>query len=533
MLLFLLGLASTYLGVLLLERLIQPSPAGPQPLIHRMSLLTAMPGIMLYLTFFMISYRAVFSLALTLLVYTAIVIVNNAKYRALNEPLVFSDFALLRQAVRHPRLYVKYIGVFNIVMVAVTAVVLTTGAVLYEPPLVKRNAIADFFPAVIYLFVLLGMIYAATRGPFRQSMRNLLLRFGPTTDITRDKDQISIVVCLIVYFFLANEPDPARARARRHLARHTGSRANARASPHPRLPAAELPDIVTVQNESFFDARRISSALNGDLLASFDALAGEACYTGRLAVPAFGANTMRTEFEVLSGLPNDALGVHRFNPYLQLGKRPVWTLASQLRALGYRTVCIHPFAANFFDRDEVYPNLGFDAFLDIESFPGAEHDGLYISDAAVADKVREVLGDHSQPVFVFAITMENHGKWEPGRLDAATENAILADPPLGSPELGRYLHHLRNADAMLERLAGLLKTRPRGGVLCFFGDHIPSFPSLFRNHGFHDARTDYCIWRTGGGESHRLDVPAHALGRLVLDAALAQAAPQSVEAAAS
>jgi hypothetical protein len=537
MLLFFACLAATYVAVVALERFIQPAAGTPRPLLHRMSLLTAMPAMVFYLTVFMISYRPVFSLAATLIVYVAIIVLNNAKYAALREPLVFADFALLRQAIEHPALYVKYIGVFNIVLVLTGGALAIALGLAFEPPLVVRDSPSAYFPTAIYLFVLVGAIYACVRGPFRSAMRDLLLRFGPTTDVARDKDQLSLIVCLIVYFFLANEPEHPESRRRRQAAKRREARyirgALRPSQAHPRFRDGPMPDVVAVQSESFFDARRLSGAIDPKVLANFDRLASRASYSGRLQVPAFGANTMRTEFAFLSGLPNEALGVHRFNPYLQLCKAPVWTIAAQLRAMGYRTVCIHPFASSFFDRDEVYPNLGFDAFLDIDSFPDAERNGPYISDRAVAGKIEAVLGESDQPQFIFAITMENHGKWETDRLAGRAEPVDLSNPPLGSVELGLYLHHLRNADAMLGQIARALKARQGDGVLCLFGDHVPSLPDLYKRVGFEDTRTDYLVWKKHGAHPRRIDVGADTLGRLVLDTVLNEANHAPIDRAVS
>lgn len=109
---------------------------------------------------------------------------------------------------------------------------------------------------------------------------------------------------------------------------------------------------------------------------------------GQMTVPAWGANTIRTEFAFLSGIDAEHLGVHRFNSYraIAAGWR-VASLASYLKSLGYRTVCVHPYPVGFYQRDRVYPSLGFDAFLDIQAFDGVEHVGPYMDDAAVADKV--------------------------------------------------------------------------------------------------------------------------------------------------
>ena len=118
---FIICLAMTIAMMLFMERLVQPRAANRR-LLHRLSLLSAMPAVVFYMTIFMISYRPILSFGAALITFSTIILFNNAKYAALQEPLVFSDFALLRQMVQHPALYLKYIGAFNLLALALVAV---------------------------------------------------------------------------------------------------------------------------------------------------------------------------------------------------------------------------------------------------------------------------------------------------------------------------------------------------------------------------------------------------------------------------
>ena len=502
----------TLAAILLLERLVKPKRAR-QPLFHRVRLLSVMPGLVFYVTIFMIGYRPIFAAGACILVLTAIVILNNSKYAALKEPLVFSDFYLLREIVNHPHLYVKYIGVINIIAVTIGAFMLIYTGIVYEPPIIERVSVIDYFPLLIYLYIVLGMIYAVTRGPFRGIFMQFLRNLGPKLKVDEDVDKLSLIACLIVYFFLANETPAVRPPL---------------PNGQPAMPAIRRlrtvpwnegpwPAVVAVQNESFFDARRLHKGIRRNLLSRWDDICERALYHGRLGVPAWGANTMRTEFGFLSGLPSEALGVNRFNPYLRLGTKPVWTLANHLKMLGYRTICVHPYQGSFFDRRNVFPNLGFDRFIDIQAFSEDQNFGPYVSDLAVADKIVELLRDDDAPQFIFAITMENHGKWEKERLAKVAAPEDLADPPFGSVELGLYLRHVANADAMAGRLVDALEKRPGEAVFCMYGDHLPSLPKVFAAAKCDDARTDYVIWRKGGNGGLHVDTTVDILSRLVID----------------
>jgi len=522
---FFAALVVTIALILILERFARP--AKKRPFSYNISMLSAMPTLVFYTTIFMISYRPLFSSLATLVVFTGIIVVNNAKVAILREPLVFTDFALLRQAIRYPALYIKYVGVGKVVAVVTAGLAAIFSAVSLEKAVIVRNDFDDYFPLIIYLAVVCGMIFAITRGPFRRTFADTLRRFGPTANVTQDRDKLPLVVCLIFYFFLANEPEHKQP-ARRRLERRVALR---------RRPVLDMPrgDVVVVQSESFFDARRLHESIPRDLLTTFDACAAESSYQGRLSVPAWGANTMRTEFAFLSGLPSEALGYHQFNPYLTLCQSPVWTVAHLFRSMGYRTICLHPFHGSFFDRKTVIPNLGFDLLLDLADFADAPTFGPYVSDTAVADRIVSLLeADHPRPFFIFAITMENHGKWEKGRLDDQPADPAIGEAPLGSPDLGLYLRHLRNTDALVERLWRYLKSRPQDGTFCLFGDHLPPLAKVFDAVAQTDPRTDYFIWRKNAGQRRALDTSADILGRLVLDAALsslrAEAAPPEREA---
>jgi hypothetical protein len=401
----------------------------------------------------------------------AVRVVSGAKERALREPLLFSDYGLFSQAFRHPRLYLPYLQPLPVVLAAlVFGAVVGTSLVLEEPGIDWRAWAGLLAAALLLLWI--GSAFGA-------------ISLQPARDVAR----YGLLGSHLLYWLAEREPLP----------------------PVPAIVfpavAASRPDIVVVECESFFDARRMGEPVPRDVLRHFDALCREGL-SGSLTVPAWGANTMRTEFAFLSGIAPQRLGVHRFNPYRRYARRPVPTLASRLRDSGYRTVCVHPYPAAFFARDRVFPQLGFDAFVDIAHFAGAERAGPYVADAAVLRKVGEKLAD-AAPSFVFAITMENHG---PQHLEAGP----------GGDELAVYLRHLRNADAMIGALAGLLRARQRDAVLCVYGDHVPSLPSAYARTGYDDPRTDFLVWRRGAA-ARRADLKVEDLAAQVLDEAHALA----------
>jgi phosphoglycerol transferase MdoB-like AlkP superfamily enzyme len=264
-------------------------------------------------------------------------------------------------------------------------------------------------------------------------------------------------------------------------------------------PKGELPNLVAIQSESFFDPRRWFTGVAPELLQQFDALNQTAASHGRLKVPAWGANTVRTEFAFLSGIANDQLGIHRFKPYRHLAYHVAPTLAGFLKKLGYRTVCIHPYSASFYDRNKIFPQIGFDEFIDISRFESADYVGQYVGDEAVARELCKELACHdsleTKPVFLFVITMENHG---PLHLEQArsedSKRYFTTSPQTGCDDLTVYLRHLENADQMLGLVRKQLESMKRGGWMCLYGDHLPIMPEVYRLLGFPDDTVDYLLW---------------------------------------
>lgn len=405
-----------------------------------------------------------------------IILVSNAKRASLGEPFIYQDFEYFFDAIKHPRLYLPFFGPWLAAALAILFAALFYAGLRLEAPLSAARLSRENLSA-------LSAIGAA--GASLVWLGSLLMkaRHQVTLDAEADLKKFGMAASCVRYRQLEREAIPDSLLS---------SVALTQSEP---LSGSRRPHLVVIQSESFFDARRLFPGLRKEILRHWDALKRGSAASGRIGVAAWGANTVRTEFSFLSGIAAQALGIHRFNPYRKLAKHGVSTIASRLKAQGYRTICVHPYPASFYSRDKVFPLLGFDEFIDIESFAAGEKVGPYVSDDAVAEKVIAILDAATQPTFVFAITMENHGPlhWEKvGEDEAATLFEQM--PPEDCEDLAVYARHLRNADLMAGKLSGYLKSLPHAAWLCVYGDHVPIMPKVYRALGAPEGTTDYCIW---------------------------------------
>jgi len=267
------------------------------------------------------------------------------------------------------------------------------------------------------------------------------------------------------------------------------------------------PNITVIQSESFFDVRRLHPAIKRKVLENYDTICAESIQYGKLKVPAWGANTMRSEFAFLTGIKYADMGFYRYYPYQFMHQFALTSIASTLRDLGYYCICIHPHHASFFGRDRIFPKMGFDEFIDIGSFEGDESFGPFISDKAVTDKILELTEQlDKKPLFIFAITMENHGPLHLEKTTFKERQAFYTDPlakdlPKNLNDLTVYLRHLKNADQMIKTLTNAYRKSDKETSLCFYGDHVPSMPQVYDDTEYEDGDSDYFIWHSKGSST--------------------------------
>ncbi|MBN3852520.1 LTA synthase family protein [Paraburkholderia sp. Ac-20340] len=440
-----------------------------------------------------ITGRLFFSLGATLVLIALLAIVGNAKYASLREPLVFSDLSLFSQVFTHPRLYLPFLGLGKLLAVLAGIAAAFTAFMLEQPVAAAQRGLA----LAVGLVCLPLCLALAGRLPLTLHPYSDQRRFG------------------FFATFSAYLINGLRARQRREFARavdggpYSASRPVSNDGAHP--------DVIVVQSESFFDARQLGGQIASHPYAHFDRARREAFEQGQLHVPAWGANTMRSEFAMLTGLVPAELGYARFYPYLFV-RRACTSLAGFFRRAGYRTVAVHPYHADFFGRRRAFEHMHFERFLDIAHFEGAARVGPYIGDIAVADALVALLEKaDDKPVFTFAITMENHG---PLHLEAVAPGESHARHGLGEDaqwrDLTAYLRHVENADQMIGKLIDCLRKRARPAILCFYGDHVPAMSAVFNALGSQPANSDYFIWRNFGTDSgERRDVDVESLGSAI------------------
>jgi hypothetical protein len=444
---------------------------------------------LLYAFWFVLSWRPIFANNASLITLTLLVLISNVKYRDVYEPLNVPDFALIPQIWRHPRLYqAEFLHRTPFWLVVGATIAITIAWCIYVEPalLPAKHRVALTLGGIVFVAAILACIVV---GPLPSSFVDAVSRRMLPVDSARHVAEFGLAGSLLAGM----------------IAWRRSTTPSRRAWSHP-VPCTQHPPpvIVVLQCESFVDLAR--SGVRDVKLPGLARAREQSFSHGRMIVPVQGAWTLRCEFAFLTGQPLSAFGFDALHPYLRL-RNPPHTLAHHMRDIGFHTVFMHPFDIKFFNRGRAMPILGFDRVMGSEAFADVEPDGFYIGDLTVAERILNLAAEESRPLFCFAVTMENHNPWSAQRL-----------PNLRTPA-DKYIYHLLNSDRMITRLFEELERLGRPVVFAFYGDHVPTLPSLA--HPFPDTSTDYFVaifqdgvWFKGGSR----DLVLHELADLSLDA---------------
>jgi hypothetical protein len=244
-----------------------------------------------------------------------------------------------------------------------------------------------------------------------------------------------------------------------------------------------LPDIFLILEESTFDPTIIQSCPakycdDAVLHPPRDAVRVQ---QGPLFVHTTGGGTWLAEFAALSGLDWRLFGRSGAFAPVSLAPRLHRALPSYLRSLGYRTIAVYPTEGNFLSARKAYEHYGFDEFYDIHDLqlPSEWQD---TRDAMVFDKALALAqrDNDPRPVFIFALTIRNHGPHGPPKMQIPPSFQPVAR--LMNDEIAEFLARMRDSSDDFVLLADRWLKSPRPRVLAWFGDHQPEAAWQFTQH---------------------------------------------------
>ena len=243
------------------------------------------------------------------------------------------------------------------------------------------------------------------------------------------------------------------------------------------------PNVIVVMDEAFADLQAIGDFETSEEVIPYYHSLKENAVKGFVYVSVFGGQTANTEFEFLTGL-SKAYIPESSTPYQLYIKSLLPGLTTSLGKQNYQgMLAFHPFHASGYNRNNVYPNLGFSDFISIEDMTYDDSDLMrgFISDEAdfqyIFDEYEKAKASSDAPFYLFNVTMQNHSGYDKDFDNLEMPISIESD--MDNPEAKRYLNLVHHSDTALKTLIEYFEKVEEPTVVVFFGDHEPGLSDEF------------------------------------------------------
>ncbi len=503
--------------------------------------------------------KRTFAVCLISAVWVILGITNCVMLGMRNSPLSAIDFGLLSSCFGIITVYLK---IWQIVLIGVALLALICGLVLLYRKTARKKAVFLRGAAAV---VSIAILLTATL--------TLSLRIGVLTmdfpDLPGAYDEYGFAYCFSLSVldrgvrrpndYSNEEIDKILSAIDTDNAAESEAGMDADQRPNPDV----LPNIIVVQLESFFDVNRLSNiTFTENPVPVFTALK-ESCPSGFLSVPSIGAGTANTEFEVLSGMSLDYFGAGEYPYKTILRTSTCESLAYNLKSFQYQTHAMHNNSGTFYDRNTIYPSLGFDTFTPLEYMQNVEYNPLgWAKDTVLTAEIMKALRTTDSPDLVFAVSVQPHGKYPDEEEGAEEQNAyslealfdslfpnkehedaqentvggnltgnvegvisegteirqwiasFASDDPKLYTQYAYYVQQIYETDAFLGALIAALSAYDEPVMLVAYGDHLPALeiPADALLDGSNLFQTEYVIWRNyAENEPSRKDLYAYQL----------------------
>lgn len=223
-------------------------------------------------------------------------------------------------------------------------------------------------------------------------------------------------------------------------------------------------NLMVVQLESF-ESFPVGLTIDGQpVTPNLNRLSKEAMFFPNIFYQTARGNTSDAEFM----LNNSLLPLREASVNWSYTDNEFHSLPQTLKQQGYATLALHGYNKIYWNREFMYPRLGFDVFYSESSFQHDEIINLGLSDASFYRQSLDFLKRHPEPFYAQLVSLTSH---HPFRIPEEQHELSLPESIPG--ELRDYLHSVRYAD---RALGGLLQALEEWGVLdrtvlVVYGDH--------------------------------------------------------------
>lgn len=436
-------------------------------------ILNYLPILLLMLMLYFISGNCIFASGIPFMIFTAEAFTNRTKSTLRQDPLVPSDLSVITEVKSILQNYDKIYMILAIAAVLITLAIIALAFLFFKKSdkLTVKKRILGAGGCIACFVIMFSTAYSNTE---------LYNSYAVDGNIYFKVNQYISKGFLYSFIYDINnlkveKPssyNPEAFNAIDDTAEST------------ELNDISKPNIVMIMSEAFSDISN-SESINfdeyGDPLEFYNQFINrDDIISGHIVVPNFGGGTSDTEFDVLTGCSTKYIDSSQVS--YNFIRKPIEAMPRLLKNIGYDTLAIHPGYGWFYNRTNVYKNMGFDDFIYLEEDfePSTQNKGGYISDEVTTQSIIDNFENHvknnDDPIFEFCVTIQNHGPYEEKYENLKTN--FSTDIQLTDDEkaiYSGYFQGIDDADAQIETLVNYFESIDEPVVLIFFGDHLPGF----------------------------------------------------------
>ena len=154
--------------------------------------------------------------------------------------------------------------------------------------------------------------------------------------------------------------------------------------------------------------------------------------------------------------------------------------------MGYENIALHPYYARGWNREKVYGLMGFDKFISMDNMGDYqnrnefEYIRCYMSDrTSYSAAINQFTSKNKdKPMFLFNITMQNHGGYK-YNLGSWKDTVHITNMKGEYPEAEQYLSLVKESDIAFSELIDWFSAWDEPTVILMFGDHQPGIEQGF------------------------------------------------------
>lgn len=410
---------------------------------------------------------------------------NYYKLSFRNDPLIFEDIFILREAVNMSESYMLFLDE-KIVYCTIILTVISVGFYITRGKRANLNRRMFIVSMVVILCFFLVPIYR--NDALYYSFNNEF--WAPTQAY-----QSHGFMYPFIYSMFANRDTPSAGysekQARELLSEFTDTE----------IPENRKVNIFVVMREAYVDFSQYEiEGLDCSDYELYHQLREES-YHGNLFVNIFAGGTVDTERGFLTG-----------NYYIKNFRKKTNSYVWYMKNQGYTVEGSHPYYQWFYNRENVNPYLGFENYLFYENCYCSMTDSHYPEDKFLYSKIYSNYvnsKESGKPYFSFNVNVQSHGPYD------ITQNNGKKEYLIGERytddckfAMNNYMNVIMDSDRELINFIQKLQKEEEPIILLLFSDHLPwmgddmSFYDEMGMHFLQDTdeankmqyMTEYLIW---------------------------------------